>query len=160
MAPAEIFDRRELISMADTSQAPALGILLRQLHQQWTHSVDAALDEAGFDDIRPSHSNIFAFTPPEGVQVSELTKLAGVRKQSIAQAVEELERLGYVERRPDPSDKRARLVFLTLRGQSVRPVAVAAGRRVQDRWEEVMGREDIDTLGHLLQELLGRLQGR
>jgi DNA-binding MarR family transcriptional regulator len=144
--------------MPDQPPAPALGLLLRQLHQQWTQSVDAALDAAGFDDIRPSHSNVFAFTPPEGIQVSELTKLARIRKQSITQAVEELEKLGYVERRPDPSDKRARLVFLTSRGQSVQPIAVAAGRQVQRHWEEVMGQEDIDALGRMLQTLLYRLQ--
>ena len=81
---------------------PQLGLLLRLLHQHWSQAIEAALDEAGFDDIRPPHANVFTFVPPEGIQVSELTRLAHVRKQTMAQAVEELERLGYVERRPDP----------------------------------------------------------
>lgn len=145
-------------TMSKQAEAPPLGLLLRLLHQHWTQSVDAALDAAGYDDIRPSHSNVFAFTPPEGIQVSALTQLANVRKQSVTQAVEELERLGYVERRPDPNDRRARLVFLTARGQGVRPVAMAAGRQVQDHWEALLGGEDIDALTQLLQKLLGRLK--
>ncbi|MGO7741213.1 MarR family transcriptional regulator, partial [Rhizobium johnstonii] len=60
----------------------------------------AAIDEADYGDIRPPQANVFTFARPEGIQFSELTKLARVRKQTMTQAVEELERLVYVERRP------------------------------------------------------------
>jgi DNA-binding MarR family transcriptional regulator len=136
---------------------PSLGLLLRLVHQHWTQAVEAALDEAGFGDIRPPHANVFTFTPPEGIQVSELTKLAHVRKQTMAQAVEELERLGYVERRPDPNDRRGRLVFLTQKGQGVRPVAMAAGRRVDESWVKFANPGEIDTLRQILQNLLAKL---
>jgi DNA-binding MarR family transcriptional regulator len=136
----------------------SLGLLLRLVHQHWAQAVDAALDKAGFGDIRPPHANVFTFTPPEGIQVSELTRLAHVRKQTMAQAVEELEQLGYVERRPDPSDRRARLVFLTPRGQAVRPVAVAAGRGVDARWAELTSPQEIEAIRRSLQGLLARLQ--
>src|SRR5207245_662612 len=76
-----------------------LGLLLRLLHQHWVQAIHAALDDAGFGDVRPSHANVFTFVPAAGIQVSELTQLAHVRKQTMAQAVEELEQLGYVERR-------------------------------------------------------------
>jgi DNA-binding MarR family transcriptional regulator len=133
-------------------------VLLRLVHQHWAQAVDAALDDAGFGDIRPPHANVFTFVPAEGIQVSELTRLARVRKQTMAQAVQELEKLGYVERRPDPSDRRARLVFLTPRGESVRPVAMAAGRRVQARWAELTSPQRIESLRRSLQALLGELQ--
>jgi DNA-binding MarR family transcriptional regulator len=137
---------------------PQLGLLLRLLHQHWTLAVDAALRDAGFGDIRPPHANVFTFVQPHGIQVSELTRLAHVRKQTMAQAVEELEQLGYVERRPDPSDRRARLVFLTPRGESVRPIAMAAGRRVAARWAELTSPQQIASLERSLQALLSRLQ--
>ena len=141
-----------------TSDHPQLGLLLRLLHQHWTQAIDAALEEAGFGDIRPPHANVFTFARPEGSQVSELTKLANVRKQTMAQAVEELERLGYVERRPDPKDRRARLVFLTARGQAVRPVAMAAGRRVHAHWAELTSPNQLASLEHSLRSLLHALQ--
>ena len=68
---------------------------------------------------------MFPFVPPQGITVTELAKLARVRKQTMAQAVEQLERAGYVERRPNPSDRRSRLVFLTPRGNSVTPLTHA-----------------------------------
>lgn len=137
----------------------SLGLLLRLVHQHYAQDVDAALEEAGFADIRPSHSNVFTFARPEGIQVSELTRLAHVRKQTMTQAVEELERLGYVERRPDPNDRRARLVFLTERGKGVRPVAMAAGRLVDRRWSEMAGLEEIEGIRQALQALLEKLRG-
>ena len=84
-------------------------------------------------------------------------KLAQVRKQTMAQTVEELERLGYVERRPDPEDRRARLVLLTERGRSVRPVTTAASRRVMERWSGLMDARRLAELERLLDELLTAL---
>lgn len=141
-----------------TSTHFSLGLLLRLLHQHWIQAVDAALDEAGFGDIRPPHANVFTFVPTTGIQVSELTRLAHVRKQTMTQAVEELEQLGYVERRPDPKDRRAKLVFLTPRGDAVRPIAVAAGRRVETRWAELMSLQEVKSLQYSLQALLTLLQ--
>jgi DNA-binding MarR family transcriptional regulator len=136
----------------------SLGLLLRLLHQYWTLEVDSSLDNAGFGDIRPPHANVFTFVPPEGIQVSELTKLAHVRKQTMTQAVEELEQLGYVARRPALNDRRARLVFLTPRGELVRPIAMAAGRQVEAAWAKRISSQKLDSLRDLLQLLLTELR--
>ena len=146
--------------MPPTTHPASLGLLLRLLHQRWTQAVEAALEQAGFGDVRPSHANVFTFMRPEGVQVSELTRLAHVRKQTMAQAVEELERGGYVERRPDPADRRARLVFLTRKGRSVQPVAVAAGQRVDESWSALTSPAQIDDLRRALHRLLSQLDER
>jgi len=136
---------------------PQLGLLLRLLHQQWALAIEAALAEAGFGNTGAAHGNVFLFVPPEGIQVSELAKRARVRKQTMAQTVEELEKLGYVERHPDPRDRRGRLVFLTERGRRVRPVAAAAGRTVEQRWAARTSRKEIDALRQALQSLLDRV---
>jgi DNA-binding MarR family transcriptional regulator len=150
-------DRR--LSISEEARArPLLSLLFRLLHQHYAQEIDAALHEAGFADIRPAHANVFAFARPEGIQVSELATASQVRKQSMAQAVEQLEALGYVERRPDPRDRRARLVFLTDRGQAVRPVCVAAGRRVEQRWADLIGGDQVEGLRETMQDLLGRLE--
>lgn len=137
--------------------SPSLGVLLRLAHQHFSSAVDAALGEAGFGDIRPHHANVFTFVPPEGIQMSELTLKAGVRKQSMAQALEELEKLGYIERRPHPSDKRARLIFLTARGRKIRPLAMAAGQQVEEEWRRLLGEGDLEALRAALQRLLDAL---
>jgi DNA-binding MarR family transcriptional regulator len=134
-----------------------LGLVLRLALQHWTQAVESALAEAGFGDIRPPHANVFTFVRPSGIPVSELTRLSHVRKQTMAQVVDELEQLGYVERRPDPNDRRARLVFLTKRGEAVRPVAMAASRRVEARWSKLMGPPNLESLRRSLQDLVALL---
>jgi DNA-binding MarR family transcriptional regulator len=136
---------------------PLLSLLLRLVNQHYVQDVHLALRNAGFGDIRPAHANIFPFIPPEGIQVSELARLARMRKQSAAEAVAQLERAGYVERRPDPGDRRARLVFLTPRGQAVGPISVAAGRRVEERWAQLTSPAEIESLRTSLRNLLIRL---
>ena len=143
---------------ADFPSHPLIGLLLRLVYQHYAQDIDAALRQAGFDDIRPGAANVFPFVPAEGITVSRLAELARVRKQSMAQAVDQLERTGYVERRPNPRDHRSRLVFLTERGAGVPPVTHAAALRVEERWAQLIGPAEFETLRASLLDLLAVLK--
>jgi DNA-binding MarR family transcriptional regulator len=143
---------------ADRSDRPLIGLLLRLVYQSYSQEIEAALREAGFDDVRPTAGNVFPFVPPEGITVSALAERARVRKQTMTQAVEQLERAGYVERRPNPRDRRSRLVFLTERGASVPPVTHAAAEGVEGRWAELTSPEELEALRGSLLRLLGQLE--
>ena len=145
---------------ADRSARPLIGLLLRLVYQSYSQEIEAALREAGFDDVRPTAGNVFPFVPPEGITVSALAERARVRKQTMTQAVEQLERAGYVERRPNPRDRRSRLVFLTERGASVPPVTHAAAEGVEGRWAELTSPEELEALRGSLLRLLGQLEAR
>ena len=145
---------------ADRSARPLIGLLLRLVYQSYSQEMEAALREAGFDDVRPTAGNVFPFVPPEGITVSALAERARVRKQTMTQAVEQLERAGYVERRPNPRDRRSRLVFLTERGASVPPVTHAAAEGVEGRWAELTSPEELEALRRSLLRLLGQLGAR
>jgi DNA-binding MarR family transcriptional regulator len=143
---------------ADLPARPLIGLLLRLLYQEYAQAIDAALREAGFHDIRPAAANVFPFVRPDGITVSELAGLARVRKQTMAQAVDQLERTGYVERRPNPRDRRSRLVFLTERGASVPPVTHAAAVRVEQHWATLTSPRSLDALRVSLLRLLTELR--
>jgi len=143
---------------ADFPDRPVIGLLLRLVYQHYAQNIDAALRQAGFGDIRPAAANVFPFVPPEGITVSRLAELARVRKQSMAQAVDQLERTGYVERRPNPRDHRSRLVFLTDRGASVPPVTHAAAERVEERWAQLTSPAEFEALRASLLRLLTELK--
>ena len=142
----------------DFPSRPLMGLLLRLVYQHHAQDIDAALHRAGFDDIHPSAANVFPFVPPDGITVSRLAELARVRKQSMAQAVDQLERTGYVERRPNPRDHRSRLVFLTERGAGVPPVTHAAAARVEERWADLISPAEFETLRATLLHLLDALK--
>ena len=143
----------------DPPTPPLIGLLVRLLYQHHSHEIQAALAEAGFDDIRPAHANVFTFVPTDGITVSDLAELAQVRKQTMGQVVEQLEHLGYAERRSNPADRRSRLVFLTPRGAAVRPITHAAAARVEQRWAELTSPRDLEALRAGLEHLLAALRG-
>jgi DNA-binding MarR family transcriptional regulator len=68
--------------------------------------------------------------------------------------VDDLEKAGLVERRPDPADRRARQVLLTKKGE--RSLA-AASRRIQEVERGVLGglsEEDAATFRALLMKVV------
>ncbi|MFC4587917.1 MarR family winged helix-turn-helix transcriptional regulator [Sphaerisporangium corydalis] len=134
--------------------------MLRLLYQHYAQDIDVALNEAGFGDLRPAHANVFPFLSAEGISVSELAAHARVRKQTMAEAVEQLERLGYVERRPNPGDRRSRLVFPTGRGASVKPVTHGTAERVEERWAQLTSPEELEALRASLLRLLTELKAK
>ena len=74
------------------------------------------LAQRGHPDVRPAHGYAFQAIGREGTTAGELGQRLGVTKQAAGQMVDELVRLGYVDRTPDPGDGRRRLVTLTPRG--------------------------------------------
>ncbi len=143
--------------MADDLEHAPMGLLLRLLYQLYSLEIQGALRRAGFDDISPAAANVFTFLTPEGATVSELANLSHVRKQTMAQTVEQLERSGYVERRPNPSDRRSQLIFLTARGKRVPVVTHKAAAAVERRWSRVGGADELERTRMSLVDLLSRL---
>jgi len=141
-----------------TADRPSLALLLRVIYQHHSHSIESALRAAGFNDIAPSAGNVFPFIRREGITISALAGLAGVRKQTMAQAVEQLERGGYVERRENPNDRRSRLVFLTERGRTVTPVTHDAAAAVEQHWARMIGIDELEHLRHQLKILLEKIR--
>ena len=95
---------------------PDLGVLASQLLLSLQAELFARLAEAGYDDLHPRHGAVLAYLDEDGIRATDLARLSGRHKQIVGRTIDELEELGYVERRPDPQDRRAKLVFPTARG--------------------------------------------
>ncbi len=95
---------------------PDLGVLATRLLFSLQDELFERLAEAGYDDLLPRHGAVLAYLDEDGVRATELARLSGRHKQIIGRIVDELEELGYVERRADPADRRAKLIFPTERG--------------------------------------------
>ena len=138
------------------SSPPNLGRLLREPFHEMTEHIHARLAEQGHPHIRVAHGNVFQFLDDEGTRVSVLADRAQMTKQSMGELVAHLEAHGYVERVPDPSDGRAKLVRPTASGQAVYPLAVEAIAEVEARWAERIGEAKLRRLRALLEELSDR----
>ena len=68
---------------------------------------------AGFDSITDAQSALFQNLDLEGSRLTALSARAGLAKQSMIELVDKAQRLGLIERSPDPADRRAKLVRLS-----------------------------------------------
>ena len=93
-----------------------LGMLMRTGYHRTMEYVQARLEQLGFDGVRPAHMAIFQNLGPEGARIGELAERTKLANQSVGYLVDYLEEHGYVERRPDPANRRATLVCFTERG--------------------------------------------
>ncbi len=112
-----------------------------------------AVVAAGITDITLAQARVAARISPDGSRVSELAEQARVTKQSAAFLVEQLEKAGYVERVPDPTDGRARLVRLTRRARRVAQAADAEVQRVLTEWADHLGEERLRQMHDTLRDL-------
>ena len=64
------------------------------------------------------------------------------------------------KRRPNLRDRRSRLVFLTERGASVKPVTHATAARVEEHWAELTSREELEAMRASLMRLLTELRSQ
>jgi DNA-binding MarR family transcriptional regulator len=135
-----------------------IGALLRIPREAALRQTMEGLAAAGYDDLRPAHFTVFQHMPPAGIWLTELADAALMTKQSMGYLVDELEARGYIERVPDPADRRAKLVRLTTRGRAVDDTVRAVIRRIEDDWAANMGAEDFAELTRLLRRLIAMLE--
>jgi DNA-binding MarR family transcriptional regulator len=114
----------------------------------------ADLIEAGYGEIRPNHGCVFRFVHEDGMRLTELATLAGMTKQSVGEIVDDLTGRGYVERVPDPADRRAKLIRLTQRGEEVQAAALEIFAAQEQRLAERYGAERLADLRTLLEEIV------
>ncbi|MFF6957371.1 MULTISPECIES: MarR family transcriptional regulator [unclassified Streptomyces] len=100
----------------------------------------------GYTDLRPTHGFVFSRLAPSGATVTEIAEHLGVTRQAASQIVDELERKGYVERRPHPDDARARLVVLTPQGWRCTRAAEESAAEAVQPWIELLGEKRLLAL--------------
>src|SRR5262245_22290250 len=115
---------------------PLIGALLRIPWEAVQRHMLERLHERGFDDLDAAHLNVFQYPGPQGARPSELASRLGVSKQALNYLLGELERLDYLERRPDPDDLRSKRVALTRRGTAVVRVIRDTVGEVEAAWAQ------------------------
>jgi DNA-binding MarR family transcriptional regulator len=130
-----------------------LAILLREPFRAGTEVLHRRFAERGHPEIRPPNGNVMQFLDDDGTRVIVLAERAEMTKQSMAELVAHLERLGYVERVPDPSDRRAKLVRATPRGKQLYTIAREVVAEIEAEWTRRLGKAKMRQLRELLEEL-------
>jgi DNA-binding MarR family transcriptional regulator len=113
----------------------------------------ARLNEAGHPSIRAGHGCVFRFIHEGGSRLTELAASSGLSKQAVGEVVDDLERLGYVERDADPEDRRAKVIRLTKRGAEAQRAAIGIFNDMERNWAERYGEKRVEAMRSLLEEI-------
>jgi DNA-binding MarR family transcriptional regulator len=129
--------------------------LLSLAYNRTSAAIYEQLVKAGINDTRPSHGNVMEHLAFEdGLRLADLATRAGVTPQSMGQWVDELEVLGYVERRPDKNDRRAKRIHLTRKGKRSNKIEWKVVREIDDALKHLLGEKRLQVLRSTLEEII------
>lgn len=135
------------------TRIPVTGLWDAALHA-FLAGFRAQLAETRYSDIRPTHGCVFRFVREDGMRLTRLAELAGITKQSAGEIVDDLVERGYVERVPDPADRRAKLICLTAKGREAQATGFALFADLERQWIERYGAERWEAMRQLLEEIV------
>jgi DNA-binding MarR family transcriptional regulator len=131
---------RTIIKERSVEEQVIFSQLLRRPYEALLMRLHAELAAAGYADSYPSWgTNLFHYLREGGLRLTELAERTHTTKQALRYTINQLEAAGYVERVPDPTDGRAKIIRLTERGLE--------GRRVADEIIASIEHECIQELG-------------
>jgi DNA-binding MarR family transcriptional regulator len=122
-----------------TGESWQVAVAVLRLASQLVDGIQEGLARRGFDDVRPAHGFAFARIGEGDATTADVAEHLGITKQAAGQLVEYLVDHGYVMRRPDERDARARLLLLTDRGRACTVAAEASAADTVDGWKSQLG---------------------
>src|SRR2546422_1079642 len=134
--PSSLFTKA---AAAEPFGPPLIGALLRMPWEAVQQHMLKRLHERGFADFDAAYLNVFQYPGPQGARPSELAARLRISKQALNYLLGELERLDYLQRRPDPDDLRSKRIALTPRGTSAISVIREAVGEIETTWAQQLG---------------------
>jgi DNA-binding MarR family transcriptional regulator len=128
--------------------------LLGMAYMSLGHRIVEGVNAAGFPN-RPAHSSVMAHIDIEGgTRLTTIAARANITPQAVGELVDDLERLGYVVRQPDPDDRRAKRVVLTKRGRDCVAAAFDVIAALETELEGLLGSEAVAALHDSLSRIV------
>jgi DNA-binding MarR family transcriptional regulator len=136
--------------MSKSPTPPPLARLLLDGFKWFETGLLHRLADAGYPDLRVSHSALFAALDRSGTRPAELARRLGVTRQSAHQTIHELVEMGLLELVADPEDRRASIARLTDEGREHVDVARRIFRDLERQLKERVGVRRVEALRETL----------
>jgi DNA-binding MarR family transcriptional regulator len=140
-----------------SNQRLHIGQLLTQLTRLFQTELFDRLLAAGLTEARVPHTHVTAYIKAEGSRLTELAAHARMTLPAMSELVDDLQRIGIVERRPDPTDRRAKLICLTDSGWEAIRIGRGVIAEIEKEYARLVGAQRFEVAAQTLDELLRRL---
>lgn len=137
-----------------TRGPPNTTALLGRAYLSLGHRIVEGVIAAGFPQ-RPAHAAVMQHIDVEaGTRLTTIASRANITPQAVGELVDDLERLGYVVRRPDPDDRRAKRIVLTDQGQACVAAALDTVAALEAELEHLLGSDGLAQLHDMLDRIV------
>ena len=138
------------VTMDDVYGKP--GYLFRRMQQI---AVSIFVEECKACDLTPvQYAALVAIQTHPGIDATRLSAVIAFDRSTLGNVIERLETKRYIERKPAPSDKRVKLLYLTKTGAALLREIMPSVDRAQARMLQPLKPADRETLLALLTQLV------
>lgn len=134
-----------------------IGLPLTEIAKDFQRRALAGFAGYGHKELQPAQYSVISHLSLSGTRLTDLAKRALMTKQGMGQLVDEVERMGYVERVPDPTDSRAKIVRFTEKGHRLMSHGIAIGESLQEEYAKLIGKKRLKDLRDALDDLNHKL---
>ena len=128
--------------------------LLSHIHTITADFIIEKLKERGYPDFASSHGNIlFQLSVNEEMTMGELSEKINRDKSTTTVLVRKLESEGFITGKPDPADKRSRIIYLTAKGKQFNKTAMDLSKDLLDTFYRGFSEEEKQTFFQALMRI-------
>jgi DNA-binding MarR family transcriptional regulator len=132
--------------------------LVHRLNRALQQDMVREAHRRGHAGLKSSHNAVFATLDPNGSRAADMAAQTGMTRQSMGEIVREMAELGIVEMKPDPADRRAKLVTWTDQGLQFAREGYEHILDVEDRYAAALGAEKFAWLRRALVQMTDLLE--
>jgi DNA-binding MarR family transcriptional regulator len=134
-------DRKPLIALVDRANRVLQAHMVRMAHLR------------GHPEVKPAHNSVFGTLSEDGSRAIDMAERAGITRQSMGEVVREMVGLGILEMRPDPADRRAKLVTYSEHGRVVAADGYGHLVELEQRFAAEFGAAEYDIARDVLSRI-------
>ncbi len=127
---------------------PLFCLLIKNTWQKLSRYYNQQL--AGFELSVPKALLLLEISPEVGENPKTLAAKLDLESSSMTGLLDRLEKKGFIERRPDPNDRRSILIFLTQSGITARQNIKALVEKLDRKVQEALSADDVKAFRRII----------
>lgn len=135
------------------------GYLISRIKQVGTRIFDRMLAQSGIDSFNGAQGRIlYVLWQQDGITISSLSAKTSLANTTLTAMLDRMEMLGLIVRKPDPADRRSRLIALTEKARSLQGDYANISQQMNERYYAGFTDEEIVAFEGYLQRVLSNLE--
>lgn len=135
------------------------GFLISRIRQMGTRIFDRMLAASGIDAFNGAQGRIlYVLWQNDAISISSLAAQTSLANTTLTAMLDRMENIGLVARKPDPGDRRNRLIVLTEKAKSLQDAYTKISQKMNEIYYDGFTETEIVQLESYLQRILNNLE--